>query len=383
MTIDSKRRWIVLTMLVAAFAANVVGDATLCGAFAQECACACLDGPCDETSAASPKFPGADLPAGVDQLSTDADPYLDSEVYETPSWAPYLGPGESPQRVQALLEEGFATSPLLLGAFAYPVQGVLVSPRVSGESAYALNVIVDSARPQQQAHVMRFLASLPFDAPFHIEVVYELPLRELVAGLNLAIDARPSLDGCRIDQAHYATGAGNQASVVFSGRVNSGVAADQRRAIEELYGRLQGADARWSTIHDQSLAPNTEPMIALGGSARVANEHYALGLDLFWAGRFAAAERSFAEALVEAPASRDIRYWRVLSILRQGDQWRARRHMAALLRRGAPSPQDQSSVFVSLERVQGPVRRQLLDLEESAVELLAAVEDIPGAGPPR
>ncbi|HVW35777.1 MAG TPA: hypothetical protein VHB99_00680, partial [Pirellulales bacterium] len=89
-------------------------------------------------------------------------------------------------------------------------------------------------------------------------------------------------------------------------------------------------------------------------------------------GEYAQASQSFRQAALESPRKLKYHYWWILSDLAQGNLQLARRRMATAVERFRDSDFDRQSpeylaVVRSLERVQGPLRRQLLKLETEAL----------------
>ncbi len=101
----------------------------------------------------------------------------------------------------------------------------------------------------------------------------------------------------------------------------------------------------------------------------VANSYYAQGLEFFWKGQYAEADRAFARALAELPGDYVLQYWRAVAALAQGQEDRAKSKLFSLLQAdvlGSRSP----NVSAAFERLQGPLRQRLAIMENQVLSEL-------------
>jgi tetratricopeptide (TPR) repeat protein len=92
--------------------------------------------------------------------------------------------------------------------------------------------------------------------------------------------------------------------------------------------------------------------------------YYAQGLELFKGGQLDEAAAKFQNAAIESPKEQVYRYWLILSELRMGRRESAYKRLNALVRRGEYTPSNE--VYASLERIQGPLRMELVAMEAEA-----------------
>jgi hypothetical protein len=102
-----------------------------------------------------------------------------------------------------------------------------------------------------------------------------------------------------------------------------------------------------------------------------AARYYSLGLEYFRKGDYATADRAFMKSLSEAPHLDTLRYWRVITAIALGQTDRAKQRLIPLLRKnplGAEGP----VIAAEFEKVQGPLRWKLMELEKQVL-----LEDLP------
>ena len=212
------------------------------------------------------------------------------------------------------------------------------------------------------------------------------PFSELLAELRLAVETEPSLGGCAIADGYYAADANDPSklNLMLRGRIAK---EGQDVEIEALCGRLMRADPDWVRPAEQSssaenppaadfvpllVSPKSAELKVVEPSEANGRWFYGTGVNRFWRGDYAAAAQAFQQAALESPRKLQYHYWWVLSDLAGGDAALARRRMAAAIQRFRDADFDRQSpeyvtVVRSLERVQGPLRRQLLKLETEAL----------------
>lgn len=215
----------------------------------------------------------------------------------------------------------------------------------------------------------------------------EYPFSELMAELRLAVETEPKLGGCMISGGYYAPDENEPGNLnlVLQGRIAQ---EGQDVEIESLCGRIMRAEPAWVKLAGTSSEAGRAaggadfiPLVVTPKSAQLkvvvpseANGRwfYGAGLRHFWRADYLAAIDSFREASLESPRKLQYYYWWILSDLANGDESLARRRMSTAVRRFRDSDFDRQSpeylaVVRSLERVQGPLRRHLLNLETEAL----------------
>jgi hypothetical protein len=213
----------------------------------------------------------------------------------------------------------------------------------------------------------------------------EYPFSDLMADLRLAVETEPRLGGCMISGGYYAADENEpgKLNLVLLGRIAK---EGQDVEIEGLCGSLMRTDPAWvkpsagdsAPASDRAdfiplaISPTSAQLTVVEPSEANGRWFYAAGLNHFWRDEYAQAAQSFRQAALESPRKLQYQYWWVLSDLALGDADLARRRMTAAVERFRDSNFDRQSpeylaVVRSLERVQGPLRRQLLKLETEAL----------------
>jgi hypothetical protein len=208
-----------------------------------------------------------------------------------------------------------------------------------------------------------------------------------LAELRVSVETDSHLGGCMILDGYLAADENDPSklNLMLRGRIAK---EGQDVEIEALCGRLMRAEPAWvkPSAADEVSAPNPPdadfiPLAVSPKSAELsvvepseANGRwfYGAGMNHFWRGEYAQASQSFRQAALESPRKLQYHYWWTLSDLAQGNAQLARRRMAAAVERFREADFDRQSpeyltVVRSLERVQGPLRRQLLKLETEAL----------------
>lgn len=210
----------------------------------------------------------------------------------------------------------------------------------------------------------------------------EYSYSELMAELRVRVETDPLLGGCAIVGGYYApdTGEADKLDLVLRGRIAK---ESQTVEIERLCGHLMRGDTAWlkppaedggSPEAEAALAisPKTSELSVVEPSDAHGRVFYADGLNAFWKGQYLQSARSFRLAALESPRKLVYYYWWTLADLAGGDAVTAGRRMRMVARRFREADFDRQSteyrdVVRSLERVQGPLRRALLELESRAL----------------
>lgn len=190
-----------------------------------------------------------------------------------------------------------------------------------------------------------------------LQVVY-MPTAEVLAELQRQLQIRLQLDGCQITSAAYVLD-GDSEFLKLSGRL---AVAEQREALTDWANGVldQTYGTEWPRVKIQlELVPPT---------AFVATRFFTLGIGRYVQRDFAAAERDFFQAILEAPGKLEYKYWHIATLIAQGhvEQAYARLRPLTILRRRTMHDDEYSKVLLTLENVQGPIRWKLVRLEDRA-----------------
>lgn len=135
----------------------------------------------------------------------------------------------------------------------------------------------------------------------------------------------------------------------------------QGQAVEKLVLDALQDDPYWRE-GEGPLTISTAKMRVSQGSPQLAGQLYGMGLTGFWKGEYEKAAKAFSKAMAEAPNDDVIRYWSAVNALAQGQEDKAKAKLRPLVEanpQGSRTPE----IATSLERVQGPLRRQLMAME--------------------
>lgn len=187
----------------------------------------------------------------------------------------------------------------------------------------------------------------------------ETKLNELIMKVQDQIEADPTLGGVMLTGARIVPKMNMPGEELqLQGKLMDPA---QAPAVKAMVEKALGDDPYWRE-GEGPLEVTTNMMIASPGSLPLANSYYAQGLDYFWKGNYAEADRAFSRALAELPGDYVFQYWRVVAALAQGQEERAKSKLFPLLQANALGSR---SPFVAsaFERLQGPLRRKLSALE--------------------
>jgi hypothetical protein len=209
---------------------------------------------------------------------------------------------------------------------------------------------------------------------------HEYPFSELIHSLQESVEANPRLGGCAVASAHYAVDASvpDKLELVLLGRIAK---EGQDVEIESLCGRLMRGEPAWVAPELEGAAtskialeisPRSSELKVVEPSPSHGRLFYSRGLSAFWKRQYSRASESFRQAALESPRKIEYYYWWSLSDLAAGDNSTAAQRMRTVVKRFRETDFDRESteyraVVRSLERVQGPLRRALLELESKAL----------------
>lgn len=196
--------------------------------------------------------------------------------------------------------------------------------------------------------------------------IQQAKLNELIMNVQDRIEADPNLRGVMLTGANFVPKMDAPGEELrLQGKVMDPA---QRPAVKQMVGQALGDDPYWRE-GEGPLEVIAEDMVVSMGSLPLANRYYAQGLEYFWKNQFPEADRAFARALSEAPNDDVFRYWRVVTALAQGQEGRAKAKLLPLMEtypHGSRTP----IISTAFERFQGPLRLQLMNLEN---EILATL----------
>ncbi len=190
-----------------------------------------------------------------------------------------------------------------------------------------------------------------------LQVVY-MPTAEVLAELQRQLELRLELDGCQITSAAYVLD-GDSEFLELSGRL---AVAEQREVLTNWVNGVldQTYGTEWPRVKIQ--------MRLVSPTAFVATRFFTLGIGRYVQRDFAAAERDFFQAILEAPGKLEYKYWHIATLIAQGrvELAYARLRPLTILRRRTMHDDEYGKVLLTLENVQGPIRWKLVRLEDRA-----------------
>lgn len=258
---------------------------------------------------------------------------------------------------------------------------------------FTIRRVLDADRAAtQRTHIDRLVHTWLAGASYHIDAQADrsYPFFRLLHELELAVETDPQLSGCQIAGGYYAADPDDPSTLnlVLRGRI----ARDgQDEEIEKICGALMRRQRAWvKRDAGKPLAPGGLIPLAIvpktnGKTARGEPElpvvepsegnsrwFYAAGLRQFWRMDYDRAARLFHQATLEWPRKLEYHYWWILADLAKGRSQLARRRMDMVVRRFRAEDFDHQTpeyrlVIRSLERVQGPLRQALQQLETEAL----------------
>ncbi len=308
--------------------------------------------------------------------------------------------------VDAQFQYAMQANPSLHGAWMYvtyhPSSDPLVIP-----GRFTIRRVFDQSRTEvQKAEMDRLIRTwIPLgNYTINEQEDSSYPFSELLTEMEDRVELDPQFQGCMISGAYYGI---NRASFDKLDIVLRGRFADARQidGIEQACAMLLRRNSAWLSKGlqtektgsmaqrpgGQAAAANNAPRyvdedvqqrvsqlsLAVSLNARQlrevtpsglhALELFHAGLGHFWRYQMEEAARSFRLAALEAPSQTDYLYWIMASDIALGRSDRAYQRMENLARFQRINPSEFRRVAWSLERLQGPIRLELLQLEARAL----------------
>ena len=260
---------------------------------------------------------------------------------------------------------------LVTAVMTAPLQGVWVNVKREEGMGFELDVIVDS-QPEiekaQLAELNRVVKSIVKTAKFKFTNIERLPFEKLVSELRLDVELGSEFAGAAVDGAYFTAESSDEVIVMLTGRVRNDSQRDRLSELcqQKMHKLFVGSTTK---IEFAKTKPEKggEGVIDFQPAEEVGYFCFNLATEQFSRGDYALAYRTFTEAHLAAPSRIDIQYWRVVSLLgsdRESDAKRLLQGLVEAARKSKTIPTS-GAVYRSLERVQGPLRRRLIALENT------------------
>lgn len=120
------------------------------------------------------------------------------------------------------------------------------------------------------------------------------------------------------------------------------------------------SDTFWNTM-DEEFVVDSSQLTVTQPSPEMGTKNFGLAIGEFFHGEYDKADMYFTHALAEDPGNEAIHYWKVATAIAKQQPERAERRLEILCRR---NPQGSKQYASALQRLQGPLRKGLVDLEE-------------------
>jgi hypothetical protein len=279
--------------------------------------------------------------------------------------------------------------PALRGAW------VSATPAEGPPPVWVLELSVDEGRTgdaQHRALVKVIKDTLP-PGRYKIAGVKRYPVSRLIASVQDRAEDEPLLRGCLIQGAFFSQRARAKDYEIrvlnLFGRIRPGldlVTTQRRERLMELCSYFVEKDPAW-----RELLNREPPLLVVDAEGkefqpepyaeRAGNMHYQNGLALRRSCRYSEAARAFQLALTEDPDSLVYIYWRAVSEIDLGNNDKAFRLLCSAVAEARHfEPLRTADVARALERLQGPVRATLADVEARA---WADAGSLPEPPPPK
>lgn len=217
-----------------------------------------------------------------------------------------------------------------------------------------LTAPLSAAQPQLPSAVV------PPAMPAPSSLVPEHEVTQLLRSVQDQIELDSRLGGALLIQAVCVPpGDPAHCNLSIRGKV---AAPEQLPLIHDAIQAMTATDPFW-TAASPNVTVDLSLLTVVPPNAARALRYYEIALDEYFHGNYPTADFAFARALSEEPTSVVFRYWRVLTAIALGEFERAERKLEPLLAI-EPLGSKQTIVAGVFERVQGPLRWKLAELEE-------------------
>lgn len=206
--------------------------------------------------------------------------------------------------------------------------------------------------------------SVTFVHPLEAEDVARLEptkIKELLLASEDQIEITLKLDGAMLTDLRIGKPSDMRVrKVELEGRVKD---AQQRALVGRVVAIAMQAESFWNTSDDEFVV-DTEKLTLTPQSADAGAKNLGLAVDQFFAGQHENADKLLSLALVESPDREVVHYWKVANWLAMNQNERAERRLELLNRR---NPRGSDTYAGQLQRLQGPYRRAIIDLEQKVM----------------
>ncbi len=258
----------------------------------------------------------------------------------------------------------------LHGSFFQAIQNLDSSGRVVGIDLY---LWIDKAIPSQKDLLLAEFKKLVNPIPVSLANSSTLPITEILDELELQTLGNSKLDGCSIKSCYFypviENGMITSIGVFPFGRaVNQASADNLIQAFEQLFRDKSGELPIFPYL-SFSGQNNIAGLKILALRLEMAEASYAEGLRKYFSNNYSDADKLFDDAISDDPRSIVYRYWKILSKLQQGANDEAYSLMVATSRRfRSENPTyGRGEIAQSLNRIQGPIRGELMELERKSL----------------
>lgn len=186
-------------------------------------------------------------------------------------------------------------------------------------------------------------------------------IKELLVAAQDQIEITSKLDGAMLIDLRIGKPSDMRVrKVELEGRVRN---AQERLLVGRVVAIAMQAESFWNTSDDEFVV-DSEKLAVTTQSADAGAKNLGLAVDQFFAGQYENADKLLSLALVESPDREVIHYWKVANWLAMKQNDRAERRLELLTRR---NPRGSDAYAGQLQRLQGPYRRAIIDLEQKVM----------------
>lgn len=234
-------------------------------------------------------------------------------------------------------------------------------------TACTIEVMVDKdadIAKQQRAEIDRIAKSFLKDYPYRVAEIAQLPIHQLLAKVQAQVDLTPMLVGTEIVDASFSDATLNQEGrwqmyLDFSGQVAKN---EHRTIVTDLANKLLEDELQGGSIRVKTLADSLQVVQKKNNAPAAGNAAFSSGVQSFAGKDYATAYRLFTQAARNAPERVEIHYWRVAALIGSQREPDASTLLGNLIKQ-RKSARMESDALRSLERVQGPIRQRMGELE--------------------
>jgi tetratricopeptide (TPR) repeat protein len=183
-------------------------------------------------------------------------------------------------------------------------------------------------------------------------------LAQLIVKAQDQIEIKAKLDAVLLADVQLEEADGERRrAVILTGKVRS---VEQRALTARVVMDTLRSESFWNTMDDEFVVDASRLTLTEPSLDR-ATKDYGLAISEFFRGQYDKADRYFTHALAEDPANEALHYWKVAAAIALKQPERAERRLEVLCRR---NPQGSRLYAAALQRLQGPLRQALVELEE-------------------